>query len=309
MTDLPRYDDLPGGSAWGVFGWDDEIGTANLLTADGVRTGAAAVREGRAYPLNWSLDLPRPALLGRPEFRHRLVPLENGYDDAYDDFNPQLSSQWDSLRHVQHPALGFYNGRSAEDIESTTVLGIHHWARRGLVGRFVLVDVEAHREAAGRPLDHAARDAIAPAELDAALIAQGSALQPGTIVVVHTGWTAWYERLDQAAREALADAGMFPAPGLDPGEDTARWLWDNAVAAVVSDCPAVEALPFDVHDPSASLHIRAIAMLGMPFGELFRLEDLAADCRDTGRYEGLFVASPWNKEGGVSSPANAIALV
>jgi hypothetical protein len=56
------------------------------------------------------------------------------------------------------------------------------------------------------------------------------------------------------------------------------------------------------------LHYRLIALLGMPLGELFYLERLAADCADNGIYEGLFTSAPLNLLGGSGSPANALAV-
>ncbi len=50
---LPDYDELPirkgapTGSAWGVFGDDDELGILNLLTPQRVREATAEVRSGR----------------------------------------------------------------------------------------------------------------------------------------------------------------------------------------------------------------------------------------------------------------------
>ena len=49
-------------------------------------------------------------------------------------------------------------------------------------------------------------------------------------------------------------------------------------------------------------------MMGMPIGELFALDELAADCADDGVYEFMFVSMPLNLPGGVGSPPNALAL-
>jgi hypothetical protein len=51
-----------------------------------------------------------------------------------------------------------------------------------------------------------------------------------------------------------------------------------------------------------------IPLLGMTVGELFELGHLAADCASDGVYEGMLVAAPLNKLGGIGSPANALAL-
>jgi hypothetical protein len=46
----------------------------------------------------------------------------------------------------------------------------------------------------------------------------------------------------------------------------------------------------------------------MALGELWWLDDLAADCARDGVYETFFVAAPLNAPGGIGSPANAIAI-
>lgn len=53
----PQFDELPlrqgdpKCSAWGLWGDDDELGTLNLLTAEGVKEASAEVKKGEAIPL------------------------------------------------------------------------------------------------------------------------------------------------------------------------------------------------------------------------------------------------------------------
>jgi hypothetical protein len=49
-------------------------------------------------------------------------------------------------------------------------------------------------------------------------------------------------------------------------------------------------------------------MLGLPLGELFFLDDLAADCAADGSYEFLLTSAPLNLPHGVASPPNALAI-
>ena len=60
--------------------------------------------------------------------------------------------------------------------------------------------------------------------------------------------------------------------------------------------------------PDVFLHIRLLALLGIPIGEMWDLEALAADCAADGRYGFLLTSSPLALRGGVGSPANAIAV-
>jgi hypothetical protein len=48
--------------------------------------------------------------------------------------------------------------------------------------------------------------------------------------------------------------------------------------------------------------------MGLPLGEIFDLEGLAADCADDGVYELQFVAQPLKVAQGIGSPINPIAI-
>jgi kynurenine formamidase len=315
---LPAYDELPldptkpPRSAWGLFGDDDELGTLNLLTPDRVRHAAGLVRRGAVFSLNWSLEKPDPPLFGRGALRHTIhrYPGDVGTDDHYDGFYPQASSQWDALSHVGHPHHGFYNGCTIAEITGRpgSRNGIDAFARAGIAGRFVLADVERYRRARGRPLQPGTAEVISVEEVEATLAAQGVALATGDILLLRFGWLAWYDALDAAARAALAtDSGTLATAGLAPHEATARWLWDRHVAAVAADNPSLEVMP-STFDVDSFLHFRLLGLLGLPIGEMFDLEALAADCAADGVYEGLLTAAPLHKVGGSGSPANALAI-
>lgn len=315
--ELPSYQDLPvkggapPGSAWGVFGDDDQVGTINLLTPERALAAARLVRTGKSFSLNWDLEKPDPPIAGRKALKHTIFRDAYGTDDHYDSFYTQRSSQWDALCHIGHPNYGFYNGCQAADItgQPGSRNGIDNWARRGITGRFVLVDVGRSRELEGRPLDQRAAEAISVDELDAILDRQGVALQTGDILLLRFGWTQWWESGSQDDRlYATGSAAEIGTPGLAHDESTAAWLWDRHVAAVATDSPALEVLPAGFSSIDTFLHFRVIAMLGIAIGEMFMLDALAEDCADDGVYEGMLVAAPLNKVGGSGSPANAIAI-
>jgi kynurenine formamidase len=309
---LPVDPSKPPHAAWGVFGDDDQVGTLNLIGADEVRDAARLVRRGAVFSLNWALELPDPPILGRKAMRHTTIALHPGTDDYYDRFYPQMSSQWDALCHMPHPVHGGYNDPGLAPGRN----GIEHWARRGIAGRFVLADVARHREREGRPIRFDQSDAITVADLEPTLGAAGATLRTGDILLVRTGWMAGYEAADAATRRALSEAGQeLRTPGLEGSEEMAAWLWDQHIAAVASDCPALEVLPsgpWASDDPESTydsyLHFYVIALLGLAVGEMFDLEALARDCADDDVYEGLLTAAPLNKTGGAGSTANAIAL-
>jgi kynurenine formamidase len=312
----PRYDELPllnerWRAAWGVFGEDDEIGTLGRLTPERGRRGAACVRSGESFPLNWELEQPDPAILGRQVLRHEVIDLapiaHPGTEDRYQDFWPQGSSQWDALNHIGHPEVGFYNGRTfAAVLDGAN--GIHAVARHGIAGRFVLADVARYLERTGSPIEFDRKREITVDILEATLAAQGCDLEPGDVLLVRFGWVGWYRSLSPAQRVSLVEEHYFPAPGLSADEETAAWLWNRGVAVVGGDNPILEAMPPRPESPEGFLHFRLIPLLGMTIGELLDLDGLAIACDRDRRYDGLLVAAPLNKHAGSGSPANAVAV-
>lgn len=309
--DLPIRAELPPESAWTVFGDDDQVGTINLLTPTEVLHAARLVRTGKVFSLNWDLEQPDPPLSGREGLVHTIHTDPYGTDDLYDRFYTQRSSQWDALCHIAHPVYGFYNGCQFADITGRkgSRNGIDNWARRGIVGRFVLADIGRARDRSGHPLDQKSSEEIQVDELERVLASCGSTLRGADVLLIRFGWTSWYAT---ASKEDRAYAARSPqeigTPGLAHDGSMAEWLWDNHIAAVVADNPGLEALPIDMSSLDTFLHFRLIALLGIAIGELFQLDQLAADCAADGIYEGMFVAAPLNKVGGSGSPSNALAI-
>jgi kynurenine formamidase len=311
FDELPR---LPGSGvrhSWDAHGRGDQLGTLNRLTGPVVAAATAAVRTGERIGLSLPLGLPDPSFFGRQAPKHTVFPMgPTAWDDRLDGFYLQCSSQWDGLRHVGAGQDGFYGGWRGSPDGDPEPLGIQHWARQGIIGRGVLIDLAAHAEARGGydPFSHVA---FTVDDLEAALRSQGTTLRFGDILCVRTGWTEKYLRLSVAERLELASQLVNPVgyacAGLAGSEEMSRFLWDSGVAAVTSDNPAVEAVP---PDPAAgSLHLRLIPCLGFAIGELFDFATLAAACQREGRYQFLFTSVPLNLAGGVGSPANAVAIL
>jgi kynurenine formamidase len=305
--ELPVVKDAPPGSAWGVFGRDDQLGTLNLLTAERRAAAAQLVHRGQVFSLDLPLNLPaRPFFDWRARPRHTLLRRRNGNarDDYLDGFYPQYSSQWDGLRHMRNPAHGFYNWTTDVQVDAEDGrLGIDHFSRHGIVGRGVLLDVAHYLASRGDPLAPDARRELSASLLDEVAAAQRVELRTGDIVMFRTGVGAML--LAEAGGGETDTVRGYSGPGLAADDATLAWLWDRHVAAIVSDNVAIEAWPPQV---DVFLHLRAIPLLGMVFGELFDLESLSADCAANGVYECLFVGKPLMLRGGVGSPANALAI-
>jgi kynurenine formamidase len=314
---IPSYDELPvragapAGAAWGVFGDDDEVGTINLLTPDRVVAATSSIRTGKVFALNLPINIPDPPLFTRGKHTHtvKIFPgAEFVLDDFLDNFYPQASSQWDALAHVKHPVHGAYNG--IPDIQMTgrggTRLGIDNLARRGIAGRGVLADVARYYDRVGKSINFTKAESIPLDDVKAALEDEGVELQAGDILLIRIGWTKFYLSASAQIKEELSKETVVP--GIEGSERTARWLWDNHLAAVASDSPALEALPKPAGEEMEFLHFHMLAFFGMPIGEMWNLEGLAEDCAADGNYDFFLTSAPLNIPGGVGSPPNALAI-
>lgn len=303
------FHELPAESSWGVFGDDDALGCLNFLTPARVVEAAGLVQTGKVFRLDAKVGFAKPPLFGRASVVHNVVPLgPAANDDLLDRFNTQEGSQWDGFGHVGHVRDGrFYNGVSVEETRNGNArLGIHHWADK-FVGRGVLIDAFGYRKGRGIAVNPLRKDTYTLDELQAALAEQKTEMRPGSILLVRTGWMESYESASGDEKQALAPMEKLSSIGLEASRRMVEWLWNNQVAAIGTDCPAVESFPFDFTDENA-LHYRALPLLGLPLGELFVLAALAADCANDGRYEFMLVSAPLHVEGGIASPPNAVAI-
>lgn len=313
---------------WGRWGGDDELGTWNLVGPEEVRASAAEIAGGRVFPLGSPLDeqgvwggssyrrnpihlmsvdggdgaalLER---LGEWHFSHSLATSSWGrglmrFNDDYVVMPLQAASQWDALSHCSYDGA-MYNGVPATAVTSAgaTRLGIEVVARRGVAARGVLVDLPRHRG-----LDHLPPgEVVEPEVLDAALAAQGSALRPGDVLLVRTGW--WLARPGRSGAEWRATG-----PGLS--WRCGEWLHDRGLAAVAADNLTVEVVELGPDGPEVvlPLHLLCLVEMGMMLGELWWLEDLAADCAASGTFACHLSAAPLEVTGGVGSPVNPVAV-
>jgi kynurenine formamidase len=305
-----------GVSNWGRWGNDDRRGTANLITPEALVRAAGLVRRGATFSLALPIDATAPRWPERAAPKHYFMmsgsdavagsPWNAGVpgfvwnDDAL-DMPLQGSTQWDGLAHVVVQDT-MYNGFWAGNVTAltgATALGIEH-QRRSFVGRGVLLDVARHRGVDSLEPG----TAIPAAELAASAADQGVELEPGDMLLVRTGYLQrWWglESLDARAEYFMA------VPGL--ARDCLEWLHERDVAAVAADNVSIEVIPHEnLDEPPHPLHRHALPDLGLTFGELWDLDELAADCAQDGAYAFLLAAQPLRVTGGVGSPLNPIAI-
>jgi kynurenine formamidase len=297
---------------WGRFGDDDQLGTANHITPARVAAAASLIRTGKRFTLGLPIGQPTPG-------GYRAEPLHfygfaagdgvlgggrgGSSFQASDDYIVmalQASTQLDGFAHVGGDQT-LYNGYWAGLVTAGTGaqrLGVHHIARRAIVGRAVLLDVARflgveHLEP-GFP--------IGPDELDATANAQHVDVRAGDILLVHTGHLAWKASLSSASPEAASRS--------EPGMSIAaiRWLHEHDIVMVATDTAACQVVPAEDGDPFLTWHVAALRDLGLLVGELFDLGELAADCAGDGVWEGFFVASPLPVVRGAGSPLNPVVI-
>jgi kynurenine formamidase len=310
MTELPSYSELPpapegGRSGWGVFGADDNLGLVNLMTPERIAAAARLVTKGQVFPLDMPLGSVDPGLAryrGVP--RHRVLHRAgtSGFDDVYDNFYPQNSSQWDSLAHVGYAHDQMYNGVTEADVLAGRRNTIDHWARHGMAGRGIVLDVERAMRAAGRHYEPGESIALTVDDLELARRQAGVEYAPGDTILLRTGYAGWY--LEQSLADRMRMHGNVVAPGVEQTDAMSEYLWNSHATAIASDNFAVEVVPMQ----NGGLHRILIGQFGMALGELWWLDDLAADCAADGVYEAFFVSAPMNAPGGIGSTASAVAI-
>jgi len=315
---------------WGRWGKDDQLGTLNFITPDKVKQAAAAVRQGKVFPLGTDFNAYGPFQGGAAGRRNAIhLMLVDGGDEASvlehlpgwggaveaqfvgawqagllrwnDDMiimSLQTGSQWDALSHVYYDGK-LYNGFPASAVTSlgATKCSIDQVDVKGIVSRGVLLDVAQHRGVQHLPPN----TPISPSDLDEVAAAQGVTVESGDVVMVRTGWWGVWER----DRDEHTWIGGSPGLTWLCGE----WLYDHEVAAVAVDNIAVEVSAFQVEGVAVlPMHLLCLREMGMMLGEMWNLEALGRDCAADGQYTFQICAPPLRITGAVGSPINPIAV-
>lgn len=299
---IPAFDDLtldpkgPPGNAWGLFGPGNELGMLNLVTPEVTREAAKEIKEGVRFSLDWGFDKPAHPSFGRPPFKHELINKAPRYvNDDMITFNTQCSSQWDGFRHYGNQNYKcFFNGHSLEELKTTGVIGIDSWLKvgGGIATRGVLLDYAEYAERKGISIDAFTSSDIPLSALEEIAKEIGVEFRSGDILFVRSGYVRAYEKLTAEEEPKICARETPDFIGVQSGEATCRWLWKNQFAAIAGDAPGFERTPImGAHaDQNYILHHWCLANWGMPLGEMFYLEELAAHCKKVGTWT-FFVSS------------------
>jgi hypothetical protein len=299
-----RWTHRPGGSNWGDFGADDELGRPNFLVPETRKRAAGHVKAGLTFCSSLPLTLPGGTVVHRLRHPPRLVVLPRDEEGALNDNYPlgkenahatdivsddvvtlatQHSTHWDTFAHVGQsfdadgdgvPEPLCCNGwRAGSDVVApdtvtgaarTRQLGVDTMVRVGLQGRDVLVDL-CHHLGRGRRL-------VGYDDLMRIIEADGIEVGRGDLVCFYSG----FGELVMSSSGPLDAADVRPArcSELD-GRDGRLLQWNDSteLTALISDNIGIEALPARPEDDetlaSLPLHEFCLFKVEIALGKLW----------------------------------------
>ena len=278
---------------WGRWGDADQRGTVNLITPAKRQAAQALVKTGRTVSLARDVT-PQPVFMYSATFpskRERADVVLDRFDMVYHGF---WITHIDALCHVAWDGE-LYNGRPFAD--SLSVAGAT-WCPidplfDGITSRGVLLDVAAGRKEGYVTVGHP----VTPRELDETARRQGVRIEPGDVVVVRSG--------DEVFRREHPEwvPRVSPHPGLHLS--CLEWFRERDIAAISWDM--MDERPIGYAGFGMGVHL-AIPFLGLALVDNTNPERLAAACKEMGRYEFLFTASPLRLVGSTGAPAHPLAI-
>ena len=290
------------------YGPDDQAGSFNEATADGLVRAARLIRSGQVFDLSHVIDQHIPAFPGR-SFKQVLTTTahqlnrrrpdagssgwgENNVNWIVEQIEAtqQMGTHVDALNHLQ---VGdqVYNGWTLDEIveeHGTNRLGVDTLPQ--LVTRGLLIDIAklkgVRRLAAG--------EVVQPDDVLQVLQDHDLRVEPGDAVLFHTGWgTQW----------STTEAYLAGEPG--PGMAMVEWLADRRVSLVGCDTwsfgpvpPENPTRPFEVPQ---TLNVR----YGIVVAENLALGELVA----AGVTEFMFVLSHARLRGATGAWVAPLAII
>jgi kynurenine formamidase len=275
------------GFGW-VYGKSDEVGALNAInTPELILRALQDVKTGRVYDLGvrvdrtsykWPGHSPTEIVSYRsPEGVKRLQdtpgfkgnPKGLAWHSCALFISDNLGTQIDGLGHITTGADNhWYNGfREGEDGNDFGIARADADSIPPVIGRAVLIDIAAWKGVDALP----ANFAIGPKEMQAALAAQKTDVQPGDIVMIRTGALRfWGETGADHAKIAQHDSAGLTLAG-------AKWLIEQKGAVLVgSDTSGVEVgQDPDLPNATVPVHEYTLVEQGVHLGEFHNLEELS----------------------------------
>jgi kynurenine formamidase len=281
-------------SKWGAA---DERGSMNHQKPAAVMNAVKLIKSGEIIELAHVLG-PQMAFFGtrrfdvhaKRTFMNQFSNMRGSNEELVVTELGQVGTQLDGFAHQTHLDSWYNCFKVSENATRTgfSKLGID---KLGMVmTRGVLIDV------AGLKGVDMLSDTyeITPQDLQQALARQGTKLQPGDAILIHTGWGRLYGK----------DNGRYvkTCPGV--GVAAAEWLARQDPLLVGADNWPVEVAPNP--DPQLSLpgHQIFLVVNGVHLLENLKLDELAAKKV----YEFAFAMQPLKIQGGTGSTVSPVAI-
>jgi len=288
-------------SKWGA---NDEIGAANYITPQSVLAATKLVKMGQTHPLGIVVEPGMPAFPPRSVSLQIVSPGQHNGRDLTKDFgwpavyNDDLAQLWfgvgpqlDGLGHLGEKNL-YYNCNHAFDfvtLTGLTKLGTDKVPP--MVARGVLIDMAKHFKVESM----APGQAITPADIDAAMKAQGVQIRQGDVVLFHTGYT-------DAKLKSDSKTWVSTQPGLSNA--AAVHLAKMNPMAVGADTWGLEAVPPAPGDRVFYGHVTFLKEHGIYILETMNTGRLAKESVK----EFMFVLGQARVKGAVQMMINPVAM-
>ena len=285
-------------SNWGRWGADDELGAANLITAEKRAQAAALVTEGFTVSLSSnaqnyeSLDVPCPV-----EWSMSRATRTGASDQiSYPCIHGPGTTHLDAFAHV------FFDGKMWNGYDVDGLVTLEDGALKnsimtvkdGLVTRGVLYDIPRLK---GVPyLEPGTR--ITVEDLEAWEAQTGVAVGPGDAFLIR--WGRWARQDDLGP----FDTGRESA-GLD--NNVMQWLRERDVAIAGWETPGY-APQAEGDLPRTALHNFALTILGIQILDRADFQALANAAAERERWEFMLTIAPLPIPNGTGSPVNPIAM-
>jgi kynurenine formamidase len=280
-------------SNWGRWGKDDQLGSANLVTAAKRKQAVSLVKNGVTVSLAHNVLTEKAEDNANP-FEHTML---RGFSmDRYAvSYHGYAHSHIDALCHILYKDQT-YNGYARVDVNTEkgcTKLGIDN-LKNGIVTRGILIDVPRLRGV--EYLEPGT--ALYVEDLEAWEKKAGVKISSGDAILVRTG--RWARR----AKLGPWNVGQGAA-GLHAS--VAPWVKERGVAFVGGDA-AQDVVPSQVEGLALPVHTLFITAMGINLLDNQDLEALGETAARLNRWEFMLTIAPVPVTGGTGFPLNALAM-
>jgi kynurenine formamidase len=281
-------------SKWGA---GDERGSMNHQKPAAVLNAAKLIKSGEVIELAHVLSAQMPFSGTRRFDVHTKRTFMNQFSNQRGSNEElvvtelgQVGTQFDAFAHQTHMDSWYNCFKVSESATRTgfTKLGVEKVGM--IMTRGVLIDVAGLKGVDMLPDTYE----ITVQDLQQAIQRQGTKLQPGDAILIHTGWSRLYGK-DNARY-------MKTCPGV--GVAAAEWLVKQDPLLVGADNWPVEVSPNP--DPQLSLpgHQIFLVVNGVHILENLKLDELVAKKA----YEFAFAMQPLKIQGGTGSTVSPVAI-